>query len=210
MYRYKFKKYRNKVNLLNKMIGGGLCKCGRVAHPTHGTCCRACQNNVGQHTQACDNYVMCSKGCGRNANVNTTTNDYFAGHLCCPNCPNHTPACYARNLQQVPQPPPQKQPMIKIIGHPKLGDKSVLVDVIDFKYENLRLPHVEILNPQSPNVNLLPNINSQFTVGIAKLGGRDNSAIMRIINNLLREDGKPAHITVYYGADAQQRLNEFK
>jgi hypothetical protein len=61
MYKNRTIKYMNKLSCLS---GGSYCQCGRIANPTHGTCCRACALNINQHTKQCDQ---------KNSNTNLAT-----------------------------------------------------------------------------------------------------------------------------------------
>jgi hypothetical protein len=99
------------------------------------------------------------------------------------------------------------------LGFARNTDKSVKVEVLNFPCENLRGPHVELFSTtptkeQQDNKikNMPPNL--MYNVGSPQMMG--SNAIVRYVSNLYRNDGNPAHITVYYGSDAKQRLNFFK
>ena len=149
---------------------------------------------------------LCVYNCGR-----TTTGRYLT---CCQACKSsigpHTNLCdqrYATSSAPSVPSTPVVQPYIVIDRHMKPTDKSVRVIPYNFKVENQRGAHVEILNQGSTNIQFIPSPGSIYYVGSAFIRGQ---AIMRQVIGLKREDGHDAHITVYYNSDAVQRFPEFQ
>lgn len=133
------------------------------------------------------------------ANKKYPNDQYY--DTCCPSCTSGT---HTQNCNTVTQ-----QPYVIVSGHPKLGDKSVLVTTHNFKFANPRGAHIEILNSDVNDRSALPKLWSVFSVGPATVGGIKNMAIMRQIIGLHTQRQTPAHITVYYGPDASTKYGEY-
>lgn len=88
---------------------------------------------------------------------------------------------------------------MQVVFKERWGPKSWLVD-FDGPYENTRPPHVEVQGfvPTPGSAHALSNLHVINRKALAW-------DVAGVTNN-----GRPAHFTVYYGADAADRLPQFQ
>jgi hypothetical protein len=142
--------------------------------------------------------------CGRVANPPYKT--------CCQACSQnngHTQQCNNRNQHQV------LNPIWTVTVGNSTGGQSILLDNLNFSFNNYNrppnAPHFHYWKAPTSGLpsNILPG--QILYAGPVYIIG---NAIMRYLfydqgltNSVTREDGKHAHITVYYCADAQIQFN---